>query len=164
MWTGIRRILANKNSIFPRIFNIKSKSGKLTSDATKMSNILNDFFINVGNYISRSISHNPKSPSEYLTTRNSDSIVLSLVTAAEVNEIILNLDSSKSIGPNSIPVKLLKILRHVISHPLATLINQSFYNGVFPSKLKIAKFVPNSKTGNPGIPSKLRTNIPLTYL
>ena len=104
-----KRILANKNSIFSRIYKIKDKNGKLTSDATEMSIILNDFFINVGNDITKSIYHNPKSPTEYLTNRNSDSIFISPVTAVEVNEIILNLESSKFIGPNSIPIKLLKI-------------------------------------------------------
>ena len=73
-----------------------------------MSIILNEFFISVENDISKSIQHNPKSLTVYLTNRNSDSIGLSPVTAVEVNEIIVNSDFSKSIGPNSIPVKLLK--------------------------------------------------------
>ena len=143
IWTGIKRILSNKHSIFSRIYKIKDKNGKLTSDAAEMSIRLNEFFINVGNDISKSIQHNPKSPTEYLTNRNSDSIVLSPVNAVlspvnavEVNEIILNLDSSKSVGPNSIPVKLLKILGPKISHPLATMINQSFSNGIFLPSLK----------------------------
>ena len=36
------------------------------------------------------------------------------------------------------------------------MINQPFYNGVFPSKLKIAKVVPTFKTGDPEIPSNYR--------
>ena len=156
IWTEIKRILSNKNSIFSRIYKIKDKNGKLTSDAAEMSIILNESFINVGNDISKSIHHNPKSPTEYLTNRNSNSIVLSPVNAVEVNEIILNLDSSKSVGPNSIPVKLLKILGLKISHPLATMINQSFSNGIFPSKLKIAKVVPIFTKGDPEISSNYR--------
>ena len=154
IWTGIKRILSNKNSIFSRIYKIKDKNGKLTSDAAEMSIVLNEFFLNVGNDISKSIQHNPKSPTEYLTNRNSDSIVLSPVNAVELNEIILN--SSKSVGPNSIPVKLLKILGPKISHPLATMINRSFSNGIFPSKLKIAKVVPIFKKGDPEISSNYR--------
>ena len=127
------------------------------SDATEMSIVLNDLFINVGNDITKSVYHNPKSPTEYLTIRNSDSIILSPVTAVEVNEIILNLDSSKSVGPNSIPLKLLKILGPKFSQPLAaTMINQSFSNGIFPSKLKIAKVVPIFKKGDPERPSNYR--------
>ena len=55
IWTGIKRILSNKNSIFSRIYKIKDKNGKLTSDAAEMSIILNESFINVGNDISKSI-------------------------------------------------------------------------------------------------------------
>ena len=69
-----KSILENKNSIF------SGKKGKLASNATDVSNILNDFFINVGNDITKSIYHNPTSPTEYLTNRNSDSIVISTVT------------------------------------------------------------------------------------
>ena len=71
--------------------------------------------------------------------------------------MILNLDSSKSIGTNSIPVKLLKILGLKIFHSLATMINQSFSNGIFPSKLKTAKVVPILKKGDPKVPSNYRS-------
>ena len=69
---------------------------------------------------------------------------------------MLSLDSSKSIGPNNIPGKLLKIVGLKISHPLATVINQSFTKGIFPSRLKIAKVVPIFKKGDPKIPSNYR--------
>ena len=39
----LKKILTTKNSIFSRIYKIKDKNGKLTSDATEMSIILNDF-------------------------------------------------------------------------------------------------------------------------
>ena len=70
----------------------------------------------------------------------------------EVNAIILHLD-----------LKLLKILVPKISHPLATMTNQSFLNSIFPSKLKIAKVVPILKKW-PRNTLQLQTNILLTYL
>jgi len=63
----------------------------------------------------------------------------------------LNLDSSKSLGLNSIPVQLSKTLGPKILHPLATMINQSSTNGMFPSKLKIAKIASIVKKGDPKI-------------
>ena len=106
LWTGMKSILVNKISIFFRIHKVKDRSGNLTSDASEMSNILSEFFIIVGNYITKSIDYNPKSPKEYLANRNLHSIVLSPVTPFDVNKTILNLDSSKSIEPNSIPIML----------------------------------------------------------
>ena len=138
LWTGIKSILANENSIISRIHKINDKNGISTSDPSEMSNILDEFFVNVGNDITKSIHHNPKSPNEYLANRNSDSIILSPVTPFEVNEIVLKLDSSKSIGIHSIPIKLLKTLGPKVSHSLATIINRSFSTGIFLSKLKIA--------------------------
>ena len=74
-WTGVKKILQTKISNFSRIYKIKDKNGKLTSDATEISIILNDF-INIGYDITKPIHHNPKSPSDYFTNRNSESIVL----------------------------------------------------------------------------------------
>jgi len=121
-----------------------------------MSIILNDFVIKVGSSITKSIHHNPKSPTDYLKNRNSELIVLSTVTDVEVNEIILNLDSSKCIGSNITPVKLLKILGPKMSHPLASMINQSFTISIIPFTLKMANVVSIFKKGYPEIPSIYR--------
>ena len=45
-------------------------------------------------------------------------------------------------GPNSIPYKILFLLKNEISKQLTDLFNLSFMTGVFPSVLKIAKVVP----------------------
>ena len=70
--------------------------------------------------------------------------------------VLSNLDSSKSIGPFSIPINLLKVLKLHISHPLTKLVSESFLNGVFLSKLKIAKVIPLLKQGDPKQASKYR--------
>ena len=49
-------------------------------------------------------------------------------------------------GPNSIPTKVMKQIKDVISAPLAKLINISFHNGVFPNILKIVKVIPIFKS------------------
>ena len=49
---------------------------------------------------------------------------------------------NKAIGPNSIPVIILKETKKEISEPLSTLINLSFDTGNFPSYLKLAKVIP----------------------
>ena len=54
-------------------------------------------------------------------------------------------DSNKSTGPNSIPTKILKLLKNDISIQLSDIFNVFFSTGVFPSTLKIAKVVPTHK-------------------
>ena len=70
------------------------------------------------------------------------------MTPTDKNEISLtisSLDSHKSSGPNSIPVKILKLLKNDISQQLSDIFNMSFSTGQFPSVLKIAKVIPIHK-------------------
>ena len=59
--------------------------------------------------------------------------------------MIYSLDSHKSSSPNSIPVKLLKLLKSDISQELRDVFNMSFLTGQFSSVLKIAKVIPIHK-------------------
>ena len=86
---------------------------------------------------------------------------LSSVTHKEIEDIISNVNSSKSTGPFSMPVNLVKVLKLYISHALAKLINQSFLIGIVPSKLKVAKVLSLFKQGDSEITSKYR---PITLL
>ena len=72
-----------------------------------MSNIFNDFYVNVADGITRIIPLSPKSPLEYLSNRTGNSLFLTPVTLLEVNDLIDILNPFKSIGPKSIPIKLL---------------------------------------------------------
>ena len=67
----------------------------------------------------------------------------------EVTDIISMLKNGKSIGPNSIPTKLLKILSPHTSLPFSKIINESFQSGSFPTKMKLEKVVPLFKKGCP---------------
>ena len=56
--------------------------------------------------------------------------------------MISSLDSNKSVGPNRIPIKKLKLLKNDISSQLSDIFNISFSTGVFPTKLRVSKVVP----------------------
>ena len=64
---------------------------------------------------------------------------------AEIENVISSLDSNKSVGPNSISTKILKLLKNDISSQLSELFNISFSSGVFPSILKTVKVIPEHK-------------------
>ena len=65
-----------------------------------MSNIFNDFYVNIANEITKTIPLTPKSPLDYLTKRVSNSLFLTPVTEIEVKDMISILNPSKSVGPN----------------------------------------------------------------
>ena len=60
----------------------------------------------------------------------------------QIVNIISSHNSNKASGPNSIPYRILFLLKNEISKQLADLFNLSFMTGVFPSVLKTAKVVP----------------------
>ena len=156
IWSGIKTIISHKSYNTTTISKIMDGNGEVSSEPNEISNIFNDHFVNVANSIAENIPKSPKSALDYLRNKNPTSIFLSPVTHKEIEDIISNLDSSKSIGPFSIPINLLKILKLHISHPLSKLINESFLKGVFPSKLKIAKVIPLLKQGDPKNTSNYR--------
>ena len=156
LWAGIKTIISHKSSTSSSINKIKGKDGNVTSDPSKMSNIFNDFYVNVADGITKTIPLTPKSPLDYLSNRMCNSLFLTPVTLVEVNDLINILNPSKSVGPNSIPIKLLKIIGSSVSPFLALLVNQSFQSGIFPDKLKIAKVISLFKKGNPESPSNYR--------
>ena len=60
----------------------------------------------------------------------------------EITNIISSLNSNKASGPNSVPYRILFLLKNEISKQLADLFNISFITSVFPSVLKTTKVVP----------------------
>ena len=110
LWSGIKTIISHKSSTSFLINKIKDKDGNVTSDPNKRSNTFNDFYVNVADSITKSIPMTPKSPLDYLSNRSGNSLFLTPVTLMEVNDLISILNPSKSVGPNSIPIKLLKII------------------------------------------------------
>ena len=81
---------------------------------------------------------------------------LSPATHLEIEDVIVNRNSSKSKGLHSVPINILKIVKHHISDPLAEIVNQPFLKTSFLSMLKVAKVVPVFKKGDPEIRSNYK--------
>ena len=69
------------------------------------------------------------------------------VTATEIELEISKLKNGKSTGPYSIPIAILKQIKHIISEPLAILYNMSFSYGTLPVQFKLAQLIPIYKKG-----------------
>ena len=94
LWSGIETIISHKNCSTIVICKIEHKNGNISSDPTEISNIFDDYFVNVADCVSKIIHRTPKSALDYLKNRNANSIFLTPVTHMEIEDIISNLDSS----------------------------------------------------------------------
>ena len=84
-------------------------------------------------------------PLDFLGPSQANSFMLFPASAAEIEEIITSLNSSKASGPFSIPVCLLKLLKTCISFPLEFIFNISFSSGCVPDQFKLANVIPVHK-------------------
>ena len=136
-WEGIRSIVNIKNSVNPKIAQLKI-NGKV-NDEPKM--VVNNFFVNVGPKVPNIF------PEKFLENKNQFNFIIAHISNEEVLEIIKSL-KNKSTGPLSIPLNLLQIVADLIIFPLCHIINMSFSKGIFPEKLKIVKGIPLHKGGS----------------
>ena len=98
------------------------------------------FFFNCIMKLNISFSH--KHFSNFLRNRSNISFFVRPTDKIEIKNVMSSLDSDKSVGPNSIPSKKLKLLKNYISSRLSEIFNVSFSSGVFCSILKTVKVIP----------------------
>ena len=87
-------------------------------------------------------------PRLYLSNESSSIIFLQPTNKEGITNIISSLKSNKACGPNSVPYRILFLLKNEISKKLADLFNLSIKTGVFPSVLKAAKVIPKKYLKN----------------
>ena len=73
-----------------------------------------------------------------------------------INNIILHSKSKNSTGFDNIDSYIVKQIAPHIVNQLANIFNKSFFTGIVPSKLKIAKVIPLYKTKDPALFSNYR--------
>ena len=88
------------------------------------------------------------SPMSFLKSRDTDNLSLSSVTNQEIEEEISKLKSNKSVGPFSVPISILKSIKHLISDALRKIFDSSFSSGTVPDSFKIASVTPIFKFGS----------------
>ena len=147
MWKGIKKIISSNNSnpIFPTADTVNNETITNPSD---IDDAFNNYFAKVAIDIQSSIRFSKKNYYDYLPPLNIESFILTPTDSTEVSNIIFSLNQNKNDGPNSIPIKILKLLNKDISDQLAILFNQSFSSGIFPSILKTGKIIPILKKGS----------------
>ena len=144
-WRSINSILYGR-SVSHVPIEIKH-NGEIVSNLVDVSNIFNEYFINIGTITQQKIPNVDSDFSTYMQSRVIDSIFISPVTCDEVLKIITSLKNSAA-GFDGIPANIVKHVAHSLCIPLTYLCNLSIDQGIVPSSLKIARVVPVFKTGD----------------
>ena len=143
-WKGIKNLISLKElpNVAPsNIFD----NGRSLTEPQEIANAFNKYFVNVATDIQSSIRYSKNNFHDFLHPININSFFLNPTDEIEVKNIILSLNPSKAIGPNSIPTKILKLLINDVSSQSTELFNLSFSRGVFPLILKTSKIIPAYK-------------------
>ena len=147
-WKGIKTLINSTNSTYRKVSALDI-GNRVTTDPLEMANSFNDFFTKIGPELENKLPNvqRLRNPSLYLKNRVTNSFLISPTSTDEIENLIKDLDDSKSTGPCSIPTKILKSFSSIISPVLSDICNLSFREGVFPDKNKIAKVIPIHKKG-----------------
>ena len=88
------------------------------TDPTSIANAFNNYFANIGSDLTSAIPSVDNPAYEWMPPPPRDSFFLSPIAPAKIETEISNLKIGKAVGPSSIPVSILKILKGAMSEPL----------------------------------------------
>ena len=153
-WKVINEVInknKGKNTCIPKVVSSMENPILKIEDCKQISNEFNNFFVNVGKNVSKTIRYKGNEPDmySYLGDRNSNSVFFNPVTKEEVNLLLNHLNTGKAYGVDNLHPRLLRDARDYISEPLSHIYNLCLIKGIVPDQMKIAKIIPIFKGGNP---------------
>ena len=129
-----------------------------------IADAFSNYFSNVATGIKSSIKYSRIKFFDFFPQININFFFINPTDETEIKNFILSLDPLKSVGPNSILTKILKLVCKDILTQFAEFFNLSFSEGVFPSILKTCKVIPIYKKDSQLNCSNYRSISPLTLL
>ena len=150
IWQGIKHQI--NPQVNQSISKIVSENCEIT-DPKAIANAFNNYFANIGGNLPSSIPSASKTANKFIPPPICDSLFLCPVTADEIQLEIAKLQTGKAVGPSSIPISILKILKSELAGPLQVIFNTSFLTRIVPDKFKLARVIPVFKKGSQTNPS-----------
>ena len=129
IWKGIKQMVKFKLQTSQRLIKIVENNLEIT-EPKLVANAFNDYFANIGKNLESQIPSVSNSPMVYLNNPVCNSFYFFPLTCSEIETEISKLKTGKSVGPFSIPIDILKMLKAYISKPLEIVFNASISTGV----------------------------------
>ena len=124
-WKGIKSLISLKTvaSSVPTVLSLDN--GDTITNPYDIANTFNNYFASIADTTKKSIKYAHKHFSEYLSNESDSTIFLQPTDKGEIANIKSSLNSSKISSPNSIPCRILFLLKSEISKQLVDLFNLS---------------------------------------
>ena len=123
------QILISVNTVASRVLTVLSlNNGDTIINSYDIANTFNNYFASIAE-TTKKIKYSHKNFSDYLSNKSSSTIFLEPTDKEEIANVISSLNSKKASGPNSIPYRILFLLKNEILKQLADLFNLSFMTG-----------------------------------
>ena len=148
IWEGIKELVNIKPKNRDPINCIVFK-GKNLTDPKEISNAFNKYFSTIADkLLSEKKYYGDKHYTDYLSNPLPNSFVFRSCDKIEIELLISELKINKSSGPNGIPIKILHLIKSIISEPLSIIFNNSILTGKYINKLKLSITIPIFKKGS----------------
>ena len=146
-WQTINEILGRKKGFndIPQRF---VSNDKILSGSLEIAEGFNEFFVNIGPNLAKSIPLSNKHFYEYLGDPCNENFVFANMNHDIILDAMSKLNSKNSCGPDKISTNLLKFVAPNLLIPLTHLFNLSFKTGFIPPCLKTALIKPIFKKGD----------------
>ena len=161
VWEGIRELINDNTNKANKTVTLDIDNN-ITSEPDQVANSFNNHFSTVADKIRNKIIFSSKHFSSYLKKRNENSLFMTPTSPQEIINVIESLNTKKSNGPQSVPFKILDVLKPEVSSILSKLFNLSLQSGIFPSILKTVNVLPIYK--NKGSPLSVNNYRPISLL
>ena len=119
--------------------------GHHIEDKKEIAEACNNYFGTIAEKTKDKIPATNKVFTDFLGNPCTNSFFLNPTTPIAIQKLILEFDDKKSSGPNSIPIKILKLISPTASTIFSSIINECFQTGTYPSCLKKACVKPLHK-------------------
>ena len=122
---------------------------------------MNEYFTSIGPNLATQVAGTDIEPESYVDGSES-TFVFKSININEVYNMLSNLKTSKSFGPDKIPARLLKDSCYSIAPFLTKIFNASLTSSVFPQEWKIA--LTAAASASSGSNSSSATNASLVFI
>ena len=139
-WRGIKSIISISDSDKSNNISLMIEN-QLVNDPTQVANEFNNFYSSIAKKIQESIHTQGQDFNKYMKINSNKSFFISPTDKNEVLDMINTFDMKKASGPNSIPPKILLLIKTQLAEPLAAIFNLSIEKGIYLDKLKISRIV-----------------------